>query len=588
MANVFRPDTLTFDPEFLSIYEASGIGNPCAQSTIIVGEDGTQYYLAAQNAGTLVINTASDGAAAINLGVTQIVSDCNAKFGTDFLNNLPGSGGFGSTGFSAVAIPDTPYFLIVQGRAFAVAVGIVLLYYKINSSGAAELAAGYSGASDNLFATQFRPTASYLTSCAGAGLVVRNTSLSGSGDIAFRAPIALSWFGEGQSAVFIAPPINFMVSAVAIIESVSGGVQTSKEISLASTYGASILNVQNFRSDVFPNRSFCLPREDGLGAWLCQNFYLPTLEAYAAGSESIANTYLDANASTYVDGLMSGARLNLTFDSDRVFDFAPSLVSNEVAFHTRFKRQNGDAAIPFPDTNENFDGSDGTSLNNYYVQPTVLPYLETGGDDWFVFFPRIYRSADDRDKIGLRVFHWERDAEAATEIAFANGKLLDISTDLGFQPDAEFQFANANVHWNRTTGEITLLIRTSRIASFGMVAAKLGTFDAILACAPTLTTPIEDITLFIDEAFSRDYSLNFRSPDGEPNSYSAAGLPPGLSIASNGRVSGAISGAASEGQTYSVTITATNACGSTSDAFVITVGTTVEGTDNFLFLHSSA
>lgn len=110
----------------------------------------------------------------------------------------------------------------------------------------------------------------------------------------------------------------------------------------------------------------------------------------------------------------------------------------------------------------------------------------------------------------------------------------------------------------------------------------------VLPCIPTLVFPIDDVTLFLGETYSRDYSLFFGSPGGRKNTFTASGLPPGLAIATNGVISGAVASPATEGQTYNVTITATNECGTVDGTFDITVGTTVAGVDNFFFLHSAS
>ncbi|MEM8772430.1 MAG: Ig-like domain-containing protein [Pseudomonadota bacterium] len=66
-----------------------------------------------------------------------------------------------------------------------------------------------------------------------------------------------------------------------------------------------------------------------------------------------------------------------------------------------------------------------------------------------------------------------------------------------------------------------------------------------------------------------DVSGNFNDPDGDPLTFTADGLPPGLTIDTmTGVISGAIDSSASQGGPYSVTITASDGTNEIVDAFI--------------------
>lgn len=64
-----------------------------------------------------------------------------------------------------------------------------------------------------------------------------------------------------------------------------------------------------------------------------------------------------------------------------------------------------------------------------------------------------------------------------------------------------------------------------------------------------------------------DITGYFSDPDGDTLSYSSSTLPPGLSVSSGGTVSGTISGGASSGSPYAVTITASDGDHSVDQTF---------------------
>lgn len=92
-------------------------------------------------------------------------------------------------------------------------------------------------------------------------------------------------------------------------------------------------------------------------------------------------------------------------------------------------------------------------------------------------------------------------------------------------------------------------------------------------CALPISTTIPNVTLLVAGPFSINTANFFASPDGTPLIFSAAGLPPGATI---DPVTGVISGVATSGMPpFVITVTATNACGSSSQSFTLSFCTNV-------------
>ena len=87
--------------------------------------------------------------------------------------------------------------------------------------------------------------------------------------------------------------------------------------------------------------------------------------------------------------------------------------------------------------------------------------------------------------------------------------------------------------------------------------------------APVVTTPVADQSSQDADTVSLDVSGAFSDPDGDTLTYSASGLPAGLSIdPATGVISGTIDRSASQSGPYTVTVTATDPAGaSTSTQF---------------------
>ena len=159
-------------------------------------------------------------------------------------------------------------------------------------------------------------------------------------------------------------------------------------------------------------------------------FYKSTLDAVNASTESVASTYLDTYAPQYPDGLISAVDLTLSVN-ESPFEFTPNVGSVTPAFHNIIKDLNFSAAFPFEDAEQNYDGSAGSSADNYYTNPTVYPSdVNDPSAPWFVFFPRIYRKAGDRDKLGVRVCAYDTVDDVMYDLDFGKGQLYEIGVDV--------------------------------------------------------------------------------------------------------------------------------------------------------------
>jgi VCBS repeat-containing protein len=102
---------------------------------------------------------------------------------------------------------------------------------------------------------------------------------------------------------------------------------------------------------------------------------------------------------------------------------------------------------------------------------------------------------------------------------------------------------------------------------------------------PVVDTPIADQTNLDNNTVSLTIASNFSDPEGDVLTFSATGLPPGLTIDSSGTISGTIDTSASQGGPYTVTVTADDGNGGVvTDTFSWTVNnpTPTAGDDNFV------
>lgn len=94
------------------------------------------------------------------------------------------------------------------------------------------------------------------------------------------------------------------------------------------------------------------------------------------------------------------------------------------------------------------------------------------------------------------------------------------------------------------------------------------TFALSYCTSAPISTTIPDVSLNVTGPFAIDVSPYFVSPEGTPLTFTATGLPPGATI---DPVTGIITGVATSSlPPFAITVTATNACGSSSQTFTLT------------------
>ena len=497
MSFQFTTGGLTAAPAFISTYaddSPSTTSRNCPFSNIIVGEDGVEYFVGgggddgvSTSSSSLFIHRVSDGTRFLTKTSAQMSTDATAAFGASFMDNQE-NGSFAASTHMAVAIPGTPYVLVMNGAAAGVDVSKALLYYKINSSSQLELMYGYSGTEDGLSATQFRPKDGMGWAALGAGFLLDDlykTPTGAGSTIGYQYPILIMVFGESQSTTIACPSINGIAAVSPIIETTGSDVYTSKELFLSTTYGANILDTADRPDGASTTRGFTLPRAEGAGSFMCQMFMTSQMEAYAASTESVTNAYLTSAAASYPDGLISAATLSLNTNPWESKSSKPIQDASEVAFHARFVTQALAPAFPFPDDNQDVDGTPGSSLDNYYCNPTTYPSDPSDpSSSWIVFFPKIYRGQSaDQDTLGIRVFEWDPETETARLLDFKTAELFTTGSDV----NAASEITQAAVYWNSVTGDVKVQMSLSYVGGSEVTVSTFGSFSPVSADAATIS-----------------------------------------------------------------------------------------------------
>ena len=129
---------------------------------------------------------------------------------------------------------------------------------------------------------------------------------------------------------------------------------------------------------------------------------------------------------------------------------------------------------------------------------------------------------------------------------------------------------------NPSTGVIAGTLSTTADAA-SPYTTTLTASDGTHSASTTLTWTVAHLALtnpgnqFGREATAVSLQLQGRDADGDPLTYTATGLPAGLSLSSNGLISGTLDAAAHGRSPYQVTVTASDGSHSVSQAFVWTV-----------------
>ncbi len=582
--------TLTVAPSFVSQAlntTPSGIAGLCPQQVIITGQDGIRYYASGGNSGVggggkdIIIRNASTGVVAFNISLDVIQTQAEAA-------GIAPPGGFLSSntitsGNLIISIPDTSYFVIIFGHGVGVDTDKAVVYYEIDGASSFTLRGGYAGKNDEL-TTQFSPPQGSAASCFCAGHLMTAGTLGAVNDTAFQFPILVGYFGETRSTITALPSINFILSNTPVTEFLSDNVWSPHELALSvAGFGANIFDVDATAAS--QSRGFFLPSTTG--ALFCQAFYRADLDEAVAMTANPSNSFLNTNAPNFPTGLISAQTIGIDTTDFPIFEGLPQFSGGiDIPFHENILDTTGEVVVyPFIDELDNFNGAAGLATENYYSNPTVYPELVNDPQGaQLLFFPKIYREDADRDKLGLRIVSFDPATEEMRIVDFGKGQMYDLGTDV----DSDTLPNQVSFTWNRTTGAITALIKSEAIGERSIIVSEFGNFLAIQKCSPEVQFPIPDQLEFLGVDFSKDFSLNFRSPEGVQINYTATGLPDGLTISERGVVSGIIVAPAIEGQVFNVVITGSNTCDSIDAAFDFTVGTIVAGGPSFNFIHSGS
>jgi len=420
---------LTFSAGFVSTIAENTpltLGYRSANCTIITGEDGVQYYVSGGgNAGvgasgnSVIIRKAADSLVAFTKTETDIYGDGSTQPGGDVGSpNIGGTAGF--------AVADTPYIIAIQTGAGGISTGKKVVYYKINSSSALEVVGDYVDKTDGLSA-QFSPPAAAGHAIRSVGHVMANPV--GDGQIALRYPIAVTWFGETRSTMHLLRSINDTIgNNIGWSDTNPWTTYRETDISATGLLGANIFEMTDHAGGAnnFQD-AFYLPRANGKGSYYCMMFFTEDLEQHSAGTEAVTSDWLSANASGNETGLISSLHVGSTstIDSDDPYPWLQQISTPIVNRNSLFD------VFPFTDDKEDFGGTAGNAVDNYYSNPTVLPFdINDETKPWLLFFPRLYRESSDTEKLGLRIYQWDPITEEAKFLSFAKGQCFTLTTDV--------------------------------------------------------------------------------------------------------------------------------------------------------------
>jgi hypothetical protein len=480
-----------FDPTFINYNQTTTPNNMPAlppNAAMLVAVDGTRIMpTAITNRANTEFYNIDTGAALPDL--TRSNEDYNADAQAALI--IP-PGGFVSTNYfnhsvSYFVVPGTAYFVIILGSAAGVSSDKYFMYYRVNSATSMTLMGGYACRTDGLNVQGSPENGSEAFS--GMGHIITDSPVdvstlhpdaaTNNSSYEYKHPLVVSYFAETRSTVLILPSINFVINNTPILESGSSP-WLAKEISLANTgaFDGNTLAVTDNNLDTTfrgGSRGFFLPIKDNNSKFFSM-FYTSDLEAHDAGTETITSTYLDAVSPTFMTGLISSARLNITPGAG---NFGVSGTAGAVRTeNTTFSDFGGtNSLFPFDDDKEEFDGTASTALDNYYCNPSAFPLNK---DDplglWFLFWPRIYRASGDQDKMGIRVFVWDPQGNngegEARQIDFLKGQVWTNPTDL----PATHVAIHASVYWNRTNNNVTVIANTEATGIKGLAVYDFGSY----------------------------------------------------------------------------------------------------------------
>ena len=156
-------------------------------------------------------------------------------------------------------------------------------------------------------------------------------------------------------------------------------------------------------------------------------------------------------------------------------------------------------------------------------------------------------------------------------------KLTDPANGtVAFNTDGTFVYT-PDANFNGTDSFDYEIIDADGVATSATVTITVGDVND----TPTVDSPIPDQSSSDAEVISLDVSGNFADVEGDTLSFTATGLPPGLSIDTAGNITGTIDSNASVSGPYTVTITADDGNTTAQDTFAWNVANPAPGaTDN--------
>jgi len=226
------------------------------------------------------------------------------------------------------------------------------------------------------------------------------------------------------------------------------------------------------------------------------------------------------------------------------------------------------------DAGEDLD-NDGLSNLDEYLTGTLVNDEDTDGDgenDAVDADPLIPNSAPEISGSPVTTVDQDASYSFIPDVSYA-GKLSSISYSIKNKPDwASFDQNNAELSGVPTNADVGISSGVIITATNGYYDAELMGFDVEVVNindAPVVTTSIANQTLTIGDALSIDVSNHFNDIDVDDSlTYSATNLPNGISINSDGMISGTTTTVALS----AVTVTAMDISGaSVSSDFSINV-----------------
>ena len=460
--------SLTFSSDVLSQWDNGGTAQsdacpPVANSAFLLGEDGKRYCLKNVGAGNFAIQLwdVDNGVDGDLKTATNCFDDAQVEAAAP---NEPGGTwqANGQTG-AAVIIPGTAYVLFFGVAAAGATTDRYVCYYRVDSTGQLVLDGVYA-TGDGTLNVQFSPGQDNEAISATGHLFTLPTE-SSTGNYALEYPIAVAYNGEGRSTICVVPAIQYVLNNSPVVVNGTSLWLGGNESNLALVGMETTLTVDAYQGQN-TSRGFFLPATGLLGSTRAYFLWHPSdVTEHASGAPAPAAPWLGTYSPLYPDGFISSVRV-----TGGDYTGQDSNVSNAVAsVNADFEG----VAYPFPDIGLKYDDTAGSSADNFYLNPSVFPYDETDPfGDWVVFFPRLYRAAGDRDKLGVRSYRYNPKTQKFTHLSFARGQLYILGTDVASDFNPEF----VSLYWDRDTGDIIANVNGIDGTGSYSIVARFGTF----------------------------------------------------------------------------------------------------------------